>query len=50
MKAAELEDVNHYKETLPKLTKTCPNQDVINDKKFDRELTDFCHFGQITVN
>ena len=36
----------HYKETMPGLTETCPNQDVVNDRK----LTDFCHFGQIIVN
>ena len=29
-----------------RVDKTCPNQDVIIYKK----LTDFCHFGQITVN
>ena len=36
----------HCKETMPELTETCPNQDVINDKK----LTDVCHFGQNIVN
>ena len=25
--------LDHYKETVPELTETCPNQDVINDKK-----------------
>ena len=36
----------HCKETMPELTETCPNQDVISDKK----LTDVCHFGQNIVN
>ena len=40
----------HYKETVVELTETCPNQDAINYKKIDKKLTEFCHFGQITVN
>ena len=31
---------------MPELTETCLNQDV----KIDWKLTNFCHFGQITVN
>ena len=36
----------HYKETVAEFTETCPNQGILNYRK----LTDFCRFGQITVD
>ena len=36
----------HYKETVAELKETCPNQGILNYRK----LTDFCRFGQITVD
>ena len=29
----------HYKETMSEFSETCPNQDMINDKKNDRKLS-----------
>ena len=33
-----------------RIDKICPKQGVLIYRKLIKKLTDFCHFGQITVN